>query len=526
MKDMMGILGGLAEGSADVVSSTVLGSAESIVTESAGGNIANTEESTDALNSEEAAPEATFTGVAQITSSVVDGEGEVAVYKEGLTITTLFTAFFLSWAEVVQLDSSPYDVTIETKTTQYIFKSMGQDTEPFYRAVSAAYNQKVCKALFADGPPLFTTTSGGTPVAVYPQCVLRLPPNMHAQRVPLAFVNSFSEEAQEVVLGVQDGSTYTFARLGSDKGPFTKTIQKAIKTLREKSREAIFELDPSLNAEQTAALTNILPYGTAAPVDILQSIAPGFVAALESRIASSRATHSYEFFKSLDTREAVCIGFKKKEGGGASTAAVEGSAEPGTKQPGIRQATVEQEAAEQEDARQEGVRQEGVSPGGVSPEVVTQEVGTQATAAQATAAQKGFSETQNTSSREPTALHDEPYTIWMIAPAPRKKVCAVEFAGETEEAAATFVYQYEQSWEEFVLELNMALDAIDFKRQIITMSEEDLAKPENIDARMAVERNKNLQRVRNSCIGRVIHSNQSAWQKKIAGLFELNNQSL
>lgn len=195
----------------------------------------------------------------------------------------------------------------------YEFKKMGQDTRPFFNAALAAYNRKVRKALFAQEDPLLATTSGGTPVEAHKDCVLRLPPNLSVQRVPLAFVDSFSEEAQAVRLGVRDGSSYTFARLGQDTRQFALAIQRSIRALREKSRTAVMELDPSLSAEQSAALSGILPYGTAVSVGLLRSVAPSFVAALESRIAQSRASQSYEFFKTLGNRSlqqvrSSCIG--------------------------------------------------------------------------------------------------------------------------------------------------------------------------------------------------------------------------
>ncbi len=378
---------------------------------------------------------ASFEGKAVVASPILNGEAEVAVEEDGLSIASLFDALTLHWADVTQIDCSNHMVSIQTNTALYTFSKMGQDAKPFFCAALAAYSRKVRKAFFAEGDPVLATTSGGTTIEVFSDSVLRLPPNLAARRVPLAFVTSFNDDNQTVRMGVMDGSSYTFAKMGYDTEPFSRCVQDAIRGLREKSRDAIAELDPSLSGEQVAALVRLLPYGAAAPVSRLRAVAPSFVAALEEQIAQSRVAQSYEAFKAMSNPDAICIGFKKNE-----------------------------------------------------------------------------SRAENTESASP-------YTLWMIVPAPHKQACAVEFAGEDSDAAATFVYRYEQPWEEFALKLNMALEAIHFKRQIIALSDEDLALVEHTDARMAVQRNDSLQMVRSSFVGRAIHSSEQAWKEKVSELW-------
>lgn len=113
------------------------------------------------------------------------------------------------------------------------------------------------------------------------------------------------------------------------------------------------------------------------------------------------------------------------------------------------------------------------------------------------------------------AAGPDPYTLWMIAPAPNGAACAVEFAGGDGDAAATFIYHFNGGFEAFAGQLNRALEAIAFKREIIRLSDVELLRPENSDYRMAVQRNRSVRFVQTCFAGRVIHSSPAQWKNGI-----------
>jgi len=110
----------------------------------------------------------------------------------------------------------------------------------------------------------------------------------------------------------------------------------------------------------------------------------------------------------------------------------------------------------------------------------------------------------------------EPYTPWLIVPSPSGGAAAVEFA---EDNSATFIYRTGGDFPVFAQRLNRALEAISFKREVIRMSDEDLRKPENVDYYMAAKRTSALQFVRESFIGRIIHSSEESWKRKLTELW-------
>ena len=114
------------------------------------------------------------------------------------------------------------------------------------------------------------------------------------------------------------------------------------------------------------------------------------------------------------------------------------------------------------------------------------------------------------------AANQDPYLIWMIAPSPDGQYAAVEFA---EANSATFVYRTNGNFTGFAMQLNRALEAISFKREVIRLTDEELLKAENTDYYMAAKRTRALQFIRANFIGRIIHSGVDAWKKKLCDMW-------
>jgi hypothetical protein len=95
----------------------------------------------------------------------------------------------------------------------------------------------------------------------------------------------------------------------------------------------------------------------------------------------------------------------------------------------------------------------------------------------------------------------------------------VEFAGAEGEAAATFIYRFDIPWPDFRIRLNMALEAIAFKREVIRYTDEELAAPANAEYRMANDRCEALRFVRACFAGRAIHRGMDAWRQQVLALF-------
>ncbi|MDR0875397.1 MAG: hypothetical protein LBN12_04225 [Clostridiales Family XIII bacterium] len=443
------------------------------------------------------AQEPAFEYTAQASSPLVSGEVKLVIGENALTFTALFGAAEIPFAEVNALTLADYVVTVRADSGDHVFSRMGNWCQPFYDAIVYAYNKAVLRALFVSDDPVLTAkgnyrysetdavgnniaVSGAAPVQVYESSVVCLPPDLGARRVPLCFVSGLDQGDYELTLRLGSGESYTFAKLGYDTAPFEAAVEKQIRALREKSLTAVKELDPALTVAQASQLAGFVPEGAAAPIGQLAGIAPSFAAALEAKIAETRAAESYAVFRDLGDPAQIYVGFRKND-------ATEGTDGAGG---GLLSAL--------------GGALGGEGVGGGLGEALGGLLGGGGSAADG---------------EEAELPPPDPYLLWLIAPSPDGLYAAVEFA---EANSATFVYRTGGDFHAFARQLNRALEAIDFKREVIRLTDEELRKPENTDYYMAAKRTAALQFVRAHFAGRVIHSNPNAWKQSLQEYFRGN----
>ncbi len=412
---------------------------------------------------------------AQAVSPIVNGEVKLTVGEHAFTAAALFDMMEVPFAEVNEIAFADYAITVKTDDGNYTFSRMGQWARPFYDALCDALGKATLRALFVEGKPVITATGeynctengasvhGSAPIHVYENSIVILPPDLNARRVPLCFVSGVDKGDYSLTLRLDTGESHTFSKLGYDTAPFADAAEKQIRELRQKALSAVKEIAPSLTTVQASQIARLMPEGAAAPIGRLAEIAPAFVAALETRIAGTRAAESYTVFKERCDPAQIWIGFRKNETAKDTDGALGG---------GLG-----------------GML--GAPTDGYPLEALNSSTG------------------DGTESEEAAP---DPYLLWMIAPSPDGKYAAVEFA---EANSATFVYKTGGGFDRFARQINRALEAIDFRREVIRLSDEELRKAENADYYMAFKRTASLQFVRGSFVGRVIHSNPEAWEKKL-----------
>ena len=415
---------------------------------------------------------ALFTCKGTVTSAIVNGEADISVFKDTVILTSLIGSVRVAWADVVKIDFSDYVARIWTKTSEYVISKLGLNGEPFYNHMLAAYGDKVRACLFVKESPVVKAKGDvsvneltplflrGVPVEVYEDCIISLPNDLTARRMPLSFVNGFADKDFTISLSTLDGKRADYSKLGYEHDPVLKAIQDGMRTLKAELTSQVEELDPLATDEQVAQLSRFMPGGLAAPMGLIRGMAPSFASALEAKIAESRAAETYKIFQEISDPDAVCVGFKR----GSFASGIEGIGKIGEVLSSLQGA----ESAENADTND--------------------------------------------------ATQNSGYMLWIAAPSPAGNSCAVEFAGAENESAATFVYRFEGSWDAFRLKLGMALEAIDWKREVIRLTAEELGKSENDLYRMAEDRNESLRFVRSSFVGRAIHRSMESWKSQVTEL--------
>ncbi len=229
-----------------------------------------------------------FEYTAQALSSVVNGEVKLTIGENALAVAVLFDVVELAYAKVTALAFANYTVSVKTTEGDYALSRMGQLAEPFYTALCEAYNKAVLRSLFIKGNPLLTTKGDfnlsesemsarvSAPIHIYENCVVALPPDMQARRVPLCFVNGMDKRDYELTLHLAGGESYTYAKLGYDTTPFEIALEKQVRKLRDKSLQAVKDIDPSLSTTHASQLARLTVEGVAAPFGELTTLALAF----------------------------------------------------------------------------------------------------------------------------------------------------------------------------------------------------------------------------------------------------------
>jgi len=387
---------------------------------------------------------------AQAASPFITGEVRLTVLENTLAATSPLDAIELAYREINALMLHDYTVRVSAESGEFLFSKLGTMCEAFYQELCDAYNKAVLRSLFVKGNPIkktegdyryFEPTYNGSSKAsilIFENSVVALPPDLGARRIPLCFISGIEKRDFEFTLKLSTSENYSFSRLGFETDVFEETIDQQLRLMRERSLEAIRELDPTLSAIQAMQIAKLMPRGVSAPFGQLGAIAPSFVSALESLLANSRISETYQIFKELCDPLQIYVGFKK----GA-----------------------------------------------------------------------GF-----TGNPDDETVSSDQYLLWLIAPSPDGRFAAVEFA---ESGSATFVYKTNGDYPRFALQLNRSLEAIDFKREVIRLSDEELRKPEYANYYMAAKRTAALQFVRSSFVGRVIHSSTESWMRRLTELWSV-----
>ncbi len=261
---------------------------------------------------------------AQANSPSLSGDVRLTVFENALNAASLFSAEELPYARTKSLTRENYGVKVDTDGGVYRFLRMGSEDEPFYDALYAAYNGKVRKALFVSGTPLKKAQGeyrfsergafleGAAPIEVYEDCVLFLPPNEDARRVPLSFVTALEKGAFSLTLRIGAEESYTFSKLGYDTETFADAVEKQLRALRESAIRDAKEAEPTLTMAQASAIAKLTPRGVAVSLGALCAISPAYVAALEGEIGESRSAREFDVLKAACGLENLYAGRMKR----------------------------------------------------------------------------------------------------------------------------------------------------------------------------------------------------------------------
>ena len=412
--------------------------------------------------------ENTIEYTAQAMSQVIDGEVKLTINENSFTAAALFDTVEIAFAQVNELILLGYIVTVKADSGEYTFSRLGNLCKPFYDALCDAYNKAVLRSLFIKREPI---------VIAKGECRYAETVDRTVQTYALPPVQRRMEGA--VPVHVYENNVTTLP-----PNLLARRVPLCFVTGMEKGN---FELTLKLDTGESYTYSK-LGYETGP-----------FADAVEKQIRKLRektlaALKEIDF--TLTEAQSSQLAKLMPQGAAASLEQIAGIAPSFVK-------ALEKKIAATRAAESYRVFKDLCNPAQI---------------------RIGFTESDNAKSTPnpelPEPDDDEedagPYVMWMIAPSPDGRYAAVEFATAD---SATFVYRTGGNFPGFAQRLNRALEAIDFKREVIRLTDSELRKPENADYYMAAKRTSALQFVRANYVGRVIHSNTETWERKLTELW-------
>lgn len=261
-------------------------------------------------------------------------EAKISVKPDGLLIATRFDQIPIYYGEIKSFALKDSRGELQIAAGTVAFSRMGQNAQWLYQKLYTAYNKAVEKALLVEGSPGFDaegdysaeengmTRRGHAVVRLYEDCLLLLPPDENARRVPLCFLTGMEKDNFSLTIALSTGERYTLRGLGRELDNLDRLLIDNLQALQEKTMVFHKELAPNLGSMQSAMATKMMPLGTAVDLRNLASTVPPLASALEGKIKESRIALTYPWLHNLCDGVGMTVGAKPapKKAGGSETA--------------------------------------------------------------------------------------------------------------------------------------------------------------------------------------------------------------
>lgn len=171
----------------------------------------------------------TYHGVASFP--LISGEASVQVGLEGISLRTPQGQTFLDYSQLRSFELRSFQFFFETSDGKASLTRMGRDIDGFYEELWDAYAERTRESLFVEEAAVMEASGeysyaddggeakGEAKVRLFPTCVLILPRDNRARRIPLCFVDELSIHGYTINIKLDTNEKYELVRLGRDTLP-------------------------------------------------------------------------------------------------------------------------------------------------------------------------------------------------------------------------------------------------------------------------------------------------------------------
>ncbi|MDD5605410.1 MAG: zinc ribbon domain-containing protein [Dehalococcoidales bacterium] len=402
--------------------------------------------------------------IGYLESSDLTGEVKITIGEDSLLLSTVFNQTAVKYADITNIKLAEYSVSVITPSRMFKLNRLGADCDWFFRDLYNAYNRKVLKALFVQGSVILETSgeyvitgknkqSTGTGVIqLYQNCLCILPPDKNARRIPLSFISDLKQDQYTLTLTLASNESISLSKLGYDTDTLLDKLTTQMLYLKENWLSFISALDSSMGMSKAVEAARTMPADQAVRLDTLSAKFPSLAKSIKAKIKTSRIADTFELLQEIGEGKQLLVGIKEKP------------------------------SAMKDDEKEAG----------------------------------SLVNTEAEESQPPESEANKPeYAIWIIAPSKDQSTAILELALPGEEAAATYIFQTEGNFNETAQIIDRSLEAVDFRREYITLPQTKLKDDKYNEYLMLIERTPNLVILRQRFVGRAIHASLEKWKAEV-----------
>jgi hypothetical protein len=442
--------------------------------------------------------------------SNIKNQGEARATFDGryLTLTVMFgEPMLFAYTDIVGISDYDYKVDLFLTSKEKLnLSGLGYQYEDFLFQLYKLRNELMLKYLLIDesllkggfeaqykqlDPNGQTNQTGNCEIRLYDTAIVVLPQKSEPIRLPYCYITNVNKQDYTLKITNEFIEKIEFTQLGQNFDPLAKALSDALNKMILRTQENIKELIPEATLLAINKLSSLMKDGRAARRKEIELQSQDFWRRLEKKIDEAGITKEYEFLNSFAAKDQVCVGIKRGLMGdltGTYIWMMFPLLNPGTNR---LSNTIAIEAFNTQDNTGENKKQQRNSENTVSE---TEE-----------------ETSQNLDEEQKPATTGATYFFRTMG---RK-----QYAQTKNEDLIIEL-------ENFTKNINRAMIDVNFRREPIFLSKEQLDSTKYVQYRFAIERMPSLRMLRSLFIGRVIHSSPEQWQSNVAGLLAFNTKSL
>jgi len=431
-----------------------------------------------------------------------EGEAKAALDEKYLTLTVMFgEPMLIMYTDIVKISDYDYKIDLSLTSNETLnLWGLGYHYEDFLFQLCKLRNELMLKFMLMDETLIQAgfqgqyssldsnsriSQNGGCEIRFYDSAILILPQKNELIRIPYCYISNISKQDYSLIITDEFQGKLILTQIGQYFDSVGKALSDSLNKMNVRAQQTIKELIPEATPIAISKIASQMKDGRATSRKEIEPLSASFWARLTKKIDESGLIAEYDFLNSLSARDEVCVGIKRGLMGdltGTYTWLLFPLIDPATGKFGN---TVALEAFNSQENKEQHTQ---------TPDSETEDELNQKTADDKKTAATGATYFFKTKKREPNAQ-------------------------KTEEDPSLELST-------FLKTINRAMIEINFRREPIYLTEDQLESTEYTQYRFAIVKIPSLKILRDLFIGRVIHASKEQWKAGVTSLLAFNTQSV